>query len=124
VTGGYDPHEVLAAVRRLEADLEDMRAGGRPAGAELRALRETIAEDAARERAAMVEDLEVVMDVVEVGWRRVSAQIAALAGELGELRTSAEQLRRTMSGARLEIRLAPNGDPLPAAPAPAGTDAV
>jgi hypothetical protein len=117
VTGGYDPHEVLAAVRRLEADLEDVRARGRAPAAELGALREAIAEDAARERVEMVEDLEVVLGVVEAGWRRVSGQIAALAGEVGELRRSAEQLRRTMSGARLEIRLAPDGEPLAAAPA-------
>ena len=103
--GGHDPREVLAAVRRLEADLEDLRARSRPPAAELRVLRDLLAADAAEERRQVVEDLAVVVELMGTGWRRTGEQIAALTGEVAELRRMAEELRRTMTGARLELRL-------------------
>ena len=103
--GGHDPRDVLAAVRRLEADLEDLRARSRPPASELRVLRDLIAADAADERRRMVEDLEVVVELMGTGWRRTGEQLAALTAEVAELRRTAEDLRQAMSGARLELRL-------------------
>jgi hypothetical protein len=103
--GGHDPREVLAAVRRLEADLEDLRARSRPPAAELRVLRDLLASDAAEERRQVVEDLQLVVEVMGTGWRRTAEQIAGLATEVAELRRTAEDLRRAMTGARLELRL-------------------
>ena len=120
--GGHDPGEVLAAVRRLEADLEDLRARSRPPAAEFRVLRELLAGDAALERRQVVEDLQVVVELVGAGWRSTGEQLAALATEVAELRRMADDLRRTMGSARLELRLTGLGNGAeaqaePAAPA-------
>jgi hypothetical protein len=103
--GGHDPGEVLAAVRRLEADLEDLRARSRPPAAELRVLRDLLAADSAEERRQVVEDLQVVVELVGAGWRRTGEQLAALSSEVEEIRRMADDLRRTMRSARLELRL-------------------
>jgi hypothetical protein len=103
--GGHDPRDVLAAVRRLEADLEDLRARARPPAPELRVLRDLLAADASEERRRMVEDLELVVELMGTGWRRTGEQLAALTAEVAELRRLADDLRRTMTGARLELRL-------------------
>ena len=115
MTGGHDPREVLAAVRRLEADLAEMRAAGTRAGTgDLEDLGRALAEDAARARRETVEDMEAVVDLVGAAWRstgnrlaRLSEQVAALTAEVGEIRAIAEEARRTLSGARVELRLAP-----------------
>ena len=114
MTGGHDPHEVLAAVRRLEAELEELRSRARqvapPAGFE--DLRRVLAADAARERREIVEDMEALVDLVGTAWRStgdqiaaVSAQVAALVVQVGEVRAMAEEARRAMRGARIELRL-------------------
>jgi len=103
--GGHDPGEVLAAVRRLEADLEDLRARARPPAAELRVLRDLLAADSAEERRQVVEDLQVVVELMGAGWRRTGEQLAALSSEVEEIRRMADDLRRTMRSARLELRL-------------------
>jgi hypothetical protein len=114
MTGGHDPHEVLAAVRRLEAELEEVRSRARqvasPAG--LEELRRALAADAARERREIVEDMEALIDLVGTAWRStgeqiaaVSAQVAALVAQVGEVRAMAEDARRTLRGARIELRL-------------------
>jgi hypothetical protein len=114
MSGGFDPHEVLAAVRRLEGDLAEMRARARHAGAPsgLDELRRLLAADAARERQRSVEDMEALVDLVGASWRAtgdriaaLSGQIAAVAAQVGEIRAMAEEARRAVSGARVELRL-------------------
>jgi multidrug resistance efflux pump len=113
MTGGHDPREVLAAVRRLEADLAELQARTRVGAGELDDLRRTLAEDAARARRETIEDMEVVVDLVGAAWRstgdrlaHLSEQVAALTAEVGEIRAIAEEARRALSGARVELRLA------------------
>jgi multidrug resistance efflux pump len=102
--GGHDPREVLAAVRRLEADLEDLRARSRPHTSELAALREGIAADAAVERRQLVEDMELLLEVVGAGWRRTAERLDRLSAEVAEISGVADGLRRALGGARLELR--------------------
>lgn len=117
MTGGHDPQDVLAAVRRLEAELEEVRSRARqvapsvpPAG--LVELRRALAADAARERREIVEDMEALVDLVGTSWRStgdqiaaLSAQVAALVVQVGEIRAMAEDARQAMRGARIELRL-------------------
>ncbi|MEW6582792.1 MAG: hypothetical protein AB1416_08540 [Actinomycetota bacterium] len=120
MTGGHDPRDVLAAVRRLEAELEDIRSRARqatPAPAGLDELRRVLAADAARERREIVEDMEALVDLVGTAWRStgeqiaaISHQLAALAVQVGEIRAMAEDARRAMRGARLELRLGGPGN--------------
>jgi multidrug resistance efflux pump len=105
VTAPQRPREVLEAVRRLEAELDAVRAGARARERELDDLRTAIAADAARERRALVEDLERVVDLVGASWRSTNAQIAALTGEVAALRAFAEETAAALRGARLELRL-------------------
>lgn len=101
----FDPREVLAAVRRLETELDELRARARRSGQpDLDDLRRAIAADAAAERRQVVEDLETVLDLVAAAWRgnrqdtsRVLDEIAALRDEVGALRAAVE-------GAHLEVR--------------------
>jgi F0F1-type ATP synthase membrane subunit b/b' len=59
VTGrAQTPQEVLEAVRRLEDDLQAIRARARERERDMETLRAGIAADAARERQALVEDME------------------------------------------------------------------
>jgi multidrug resistance efflux pump len=109
VTGGHDPREVLEAVRRLEVDIEELRARSRPGSSELHALEEEIAARAAEERRAIVEDLEVVVDLIGASWRRAEERADALARDVAELRRVADDLRRALGSARLELRLGPLG---------------
>ena len=113
MSGGHDPQDVLAAVRRMEAELADLRARTRqiPAPA-LDELRRALAADAVRERCEIVEDMEALVDLVGTAWRStgdqigaISGQIAALAVQVGEIRGMAEEARRAVRGARLEVRL-------------------
>lgn len=101
------PQEVLEAVRRLEADLATIRARARERERDMDDLRRAIAEDAARERQALVEDMERLVDLVGTSWRATHDQIAALAGEVQGLREFAERTARGLSGARVELHLAP-----------------
>jgi multidrug resistance efflux pump len=108
VTGGaQSPQEVLEAVRRLEADLESIRARARERERDLSDLRAGIAADAARERQQIVEDMERLVDLIGASWESTHRQIAALAGEVAGLRTFAEQATAGLRGARLELQLAP-----------------
>jgi multidrug resistance efflux pump len=104
------PREVLEAVRRLEADLEGIRRRAQERERDLAEVRAGIAADAARERRALVEDLERVVELIGASWRSTSEQIAALSGEVAGLRRFAEGTVGALSDARLELRLArPNG---------------
>lgn len=101
------PQEVLEAVRRLEADLATIRSRARERERDMDDLRRAIAEDAARERQALVEDMERLVELVGTSWRSTNEQIAALAGEVRSLREFAERTARGLSGARVELHLAP-----------------
>ncbi|MGD9696816.1 MAG: hypothetical protein AB7V42_14290 [Thermoleophilia bacterium] len=104
---GYDPAEVLEAVRRLEADLDGIRRRARDRTADAAELREAIAADAARERRILVEDMERIVDLIGTGWRSTHEQISALSAEVAGLRSFAEQTAAALSGARIEVRLGP-----------------
>jgi hypothetical protein len=106
------PREVLEAVRRLEADLDAIRARARERERDAAELRAAIAADAARERRALVEDLERVVDLIGASWRSTHDQIAELADQVAGLRAFAEGTAGALRDARLELRLetsAPNG---------------
>ena len=99
------PQEVLEAVRRLEADLHSIRTRARERERDLNDLRAGIASDAARERQALVEDMERLVDLIGTSWRATHDQIAALAGEVAGLRHFAETTASTLRGARVELHL-------------------
>ena len=106
------PREVLEAVRRLEADLDAIRARARERERDAAELRAGIAADAARERQALVEDLERVVELIGTSWRSTHDQIAELSHQVAGLRRFAEQTAGALRDARLELRLetaAPNG---------------
>ena len=102
----FDPREVLAAVRRLETELDELRTRSRRSAAtvDADALRAAIAADAADERRRVVEDLEVVVDLIGTLWRATSGDTARLADELRGLRHEVAALRSAMESARLEVR--------------------
>ena len=99
------PGEVLEAVRRLEADLEIMRARARDRERDVIDLQATMAADAARERQSLVEDMERIVELVGASWRSTHDQIAALAAEVAGLRHLAEESLGSLGDARLELRL-------------------
>ena len=105
------PQEVLDAVRRLEADLDAIRARARERERDLRDLRAGIAADAAREREQIVEDMERLVELIGTSWESTHRQIAALATEVAGLRAFAEEAASGLRGAKLEFRF----DPAPAA---------
>ncbi len=107
------PQEVLDAVRRLEADLDAIRARARERERDLRDLRAGIAADAAREREQIVEDMERLVELIGTSWESTHRQIAALATEVAGLRSFAEATASGLRGATLEVHF----DPAPAAPA-------
>lgn len=116
MTGHHDPDDVLAAVRQMEDDLQEIRrrAGAGPAGvadqiAELR-------EESAAERAALIDDMRLVVEVVATGWQRTAREIESLRAEIGELRGMA----RGLAGARLELRVAEPPTAARRAASPAG----
>lgn len=102
------PQEVLEAVRRLEADLATIRSRARERERDLTDLRRAIAEDAARERQALVEDMERLVDLIGTSWRATHDQIAALSGEVTGLRDTVEAMRgaseQAAGGLRDEVR--------------------
>ena len=99
------PGEVLAAVRRLEADLEVMRARARDRERDIIDLQATMTADAAGERRALVEDMERIVELVGASWRSTHDQVAALAAEVAGLRRLAEESLGSLGGAHLELRL-------------------
>ena len=102
------PQEVLDAVRRLEADLDSIRARARERERDLRDLRAGIAADAAREREQIVEDMERLVELIGTSWESTHRQIAALATEVAGLRSFAEEATAGLRGATLEVRFDPS----------------
>lgn len=98
------PQEVLEAVRRLEADLASIRSRARERERDLSDLRAGIAADAARERQALVEDMERLVDLIGASWRSMHDQIGALTQEVQGLRRFAEDAVGGLRGARMEFR--------------------
>jgi multidrug resistance efflux pump len=106
VTGrAQTPQEVLEAVRRLEDDLQAIRARARERERDMETLRAGIAADAARERQALVEDMERLMDLIGSSWRSTHDQIAALTAEVRNLRHLAEGTADMLKGASVELHL-------------------
>ena len=99
------PREVLEAVRRLEAELEVLRRQARDRERDAIDLREALADDAARERRAMVEDLERVVDLIGASWRSTHDQVADLGRRVDDLRQYVEDSVGSLKAARLELRL-------------------
>ena len=100
MSGSHDPRDVLDAVRRLEADLGEMRAraaseSGPPPASGMRTSEQT----------AIVEDLEVLVDLVGSSWRTTRQEVAAVAAELAELRRLADEARAALKDVRFELRL-------------------
>jgi chromosome segregation ATPase len=106
-SGAQSPQEVLEAVRRLEADLEAIRARARERERDLDDVRRAIAADAARERQALVEDMERLVELIGTSWRATHDQIAGLAREVAGLRDFAERTAGSLRDARVELHLAP-----------------
>jgi phage shock protein A len=102
---GDTPREVLEAVRRLEADLEVLRRQARERARDAIDLREAMAADAARERCAMVEDLERVVDLIGASWRSTHDQVAEVGRQVDALRAYVEDSVGSLRTARLELRL-------------------
>lgn len=101
------PQEVLEAVRRLEADLASIRSRARERERDLSDLRAEIAADSARERQALVEDMERLVELIGASWRSTHDQIAALAQEVQGLRRYAEDTVGSLREARMEFRFEP-----------------
>ena len=100
MSGSHDPRDVLDAVRRLEADLGEIRArtaseSGPPPVPGMHASEQT----------AIVEDLEVLVDLVGSSWRTTRQEVAAVAAELAELRRLADEARAALKDVRFELRL-------------------
>jgi len=107
--GPQTPQEVLEAVRRLESDLDAIRARAREREREVDfdEMRRAITGDAARERQLLVEDMERLVDLIGSSWRATHDQIAALAHEVVGLRDFAERTAVSVRDARVELHLAP-----------------
>ena len=99
MTGSHDPRDVLDAVRRLEADLGEMRE---------RVIREPspdMTTVSVADQTAMVEDLEVLVDLVGSSWRTTRQEVAAIAAELADLTRLADEARAALKDMRFELRL-------------------
>ncbi len=114
MSSAQSPQEVLEAVRRLEADLDAIRARARERERDLDVVRRAIADDAARERQALVEDMERLVDLIGTSWRATHDQIAALAADIAVvardvagLRDFAERTAGSLRDARVELHLTP-----------------
>jgi predicted nucleic acid-binding Zn-ribbon protein len=105
VSGSHDPRDVLAAVQRLEAGLDEIRARTTST--------ETGGDFSAGDQRALVEDLEVLVDLVGSSWRTTRDEVAAVAAELAELRQLADEARAALKDVRFELRLVtePRHDP-------------
>ncbi len=99
MSGSHDPRDVLDAVRRLEADLGEMRE---------RVVREPAHDTptvSVADQTAMVEDLEVLVDLVGSSWRTTRQEVAAVAAELADLKRLADEARAALKDMRFELRL-------------------
>jgi hypothetical protein len=97
MSGSHDPRDVLAAVQRLEAGLDEIRA---------RTTTPELGGDfTAGDQRALVEDLEVLVDLVGSSWRTTRQEVAAVAAELAELRQMADEARAALKDARFELRV-------------------
>lgn len=99
MSGSHDPRDVLDAVRRLEADLGEMRE---------RVVREPPPDStgvSVADQTAMVEDLEVLVDLVGSSWRTTRQEVAAVAAELADLKRLADEVRAALKDMRFELRL-------------------
>jgi chromosome segregation ATPase len=99
------PQEVLEAVRRLEDDLQTIRTRARERERDMDSLRVALAQDAARERRALVEDMERLVDLIGTSWRSTHDQIAELTAEVRHLRNFAETTADMLRGASVELHL-------------------
>jgi hypothetical protein len=113
---------VLAAVLRLEAELDDIKSRARTPDAPVEQLLREMRAESAEERRAVVEDMQIVVDLIASSWRRIHQQIDALGSEVRELRVLAD---RALQGATVELRLGPGepGDGEPASHGPAAREA-
>lgn len=99
MSGSHDPRDVLDAVRRLEADLGEMRE---------RVVRDPLPDRVTvtiADQTAMVEDLEVLVDLVGSSWRTTRQEVAAVAAELADLKRLADEARAALKDMRFELRL-------------------
>ena len=99
MSGSHDPRDVLDAVRRLEADLGEMRE---------RVVRDPQPDSVTvtiADQTAMVEDLEVLVDLVGSSWRTTRQEVAAVAAELADLKRLADEARAALKDMRFELRL-------------------
>jgi hypothetical protein len=103
--GMSDPRDVLAAVRRMEAELERVRMGAVHHEPSIQEVRAELSAQAATERRAIVEDLELLLGVMEAGWRRTNQELTRLSAQVAELREQVIESRDALAGARLEVRL-------------------
>ncbi len=99
MSASHDPRDVLAAVRRLEADLGEMRERVATAPGPDVAVMSTA------EQTALVEDLEVLVDLVGSSWRTTRQEVAAVAAELADLKHLADEARDALKHMRFELRL-------------------
>ena len=99
------PQEVLEAVRRLEDDLQAIRTRARERERDMDSLRVALREDAARERRALVEDMERLVELIGTSWRSTHDQIAELTSEVRSLRHFAETTAAMLQGASVELHL-------------------
>ena len=97
----HDPREVLDAVRRLEAGLDEIRVrtSGTPT------VVAPAVEVGLTEQRALVEDLEVVVELVGNSWRATRDEVAAIAAELAELRRLADEARAALKDVRFELHM-------------------
>lgn len=99
MSGSHDPRDVLDAVRRLEADLGEMRE---------RVVQQPphdVTGTSVADQTAMVEDLEVLVDLVGSSWRTTRQEVAAVAAELADLKRLADEARAALKDMRFELRL-------------------
>lgn len=97
----HDPREVLDAVRRLEAGLDEIRVRTSSPPTVVAPVVET----SLTEQRALVEDLELVVELVGNSWRATRDEVAAIASELSELRRLADEARAALTDVRFELHM-------------------
>jgi hypothetical protein len=98
MSGPHEPGDALEAARRLEAGLGEARARAREDPPPELGL------DPDQHR-ALVEDLEVLVELVGSSWRQTREEIQALTAELADLRRLADEARAALRDVRFELRL-------------------
>lgn len=101
------PADVLERVRALEADLARLTNHRQPTEVRLERLVEQLGDDAARERAAMLEDLRLIVELLGSSFRTTRAELDRLREDVAVVRELGERL---VAG-RFELRLAPVAGP-------------